>query len=45
LFQFGELLGQGNGGKVVAGVHKASGTPLAIKVKHNHYNRVLSALD
>ena len=30
--QFGEVLGQGNGGKVVAAVHKATGIPVAVKV-------------
>ena len=31
--QFGEVLGQGNGGKVVAGMHKATGIPVAVKVR------------
>mmetsp|Transcript_10651 Transcript_10651/g.14349 ORF Transcript_10651/g.14349 Transcript_10651/m.14349 type:complete len:94 (+) Transcript_10651:407-688(+) len=29
---YGEMLGQGNGGKVVAGLHKASGIRVAVKV-------------
>lgn len=33
--QYGEVLGQGNGGKVVAGLHKASGIPVAIKVSES----------
>lgn len=30
--QYGEILGRGNGGMVVAGHHKFSGLPVAIKV-------------
>ena len=44
--QYGEVLGQGNGGKVVAGIHKATGIPVAIKIinlydkdkRHQFYN-------
>lgn len=44
--EYGEVLGQGNGGKVLAGVHKATRIPVAIKVinlfdkdkRHQFYN-------
>lgn len=35
--QYGEVLGQGNGGKVLAGVHKATRIPVAIKVSSAYH--------
>lgn len=32
---YGEVLGRGNGGVVRAGIHKASGIPVAIKVSRS----------